>query len=71
MIDYIVKYSFWVDDCNMTSDTIITIEDYIDNAETLEELLLEKLKESFKIDDIDLIEYKSLVDREVNVENIE
>jgi len=37
----------------------------------LEELLLEELREYFEVDDIELISYESLVDREVDVENME
>jgi hypothetical protein len=50
---------------------VITLEDYIDDTEMLEETLLEKLKEYFEIEDITLVEYTSLVDRNVNIENIE
>jgi hypothetical protein len=71
MFDFITYYSFWADDCHISSDMIITLEDYIDDIEMLEETLLEKLKEYFEIEDIELIDYTSLVDREVNVENIE
>lgn len=71
MNDFIIYYSFWADDCHISSDMIITLEDYIDDVEMLEETLLEKLKEYFEIEDIELIDYRSLVDREINIENIE
>lgn len=71
MNDFITYYSFWADDCHISSDMIITLEEYIDDTEMLEETLLEKLKEYFEIKDIELVDYISLIDREINIENIE
>lgn len=67
MVDYIVYYKI----NEVESDTIITLEQYVGNTELLEETLLEELREYFEVDDIELINYESLVDREVDVENIE
>ena len=71
MFDFITRYSFWIDDCHLCSDRIVSLDEYIDDKETLEELLLEELKEYFEVDDIELISYEILIDREVDVENIE
>ena len=67
MIDYIVYYKT----NKIESDMIITLEQYVGNTELLEELLLEELREYLEVDAIDLINYESLVDREIDVENIE
>lgn len=67
MFDYIVYYKI----NEVESDRIVSLDEYIEDKEMLEELLLEELREYFEIDDIELISYESLVDREVDVENIE
>lgn len=67
MIDYIVYYKT----NEIESDTIITLEQYVGNTELLEELLLEELREYLEVDGVELINYESLVDREIDVENIE
>jgi len=67
MIDYIVYYKT----NEVESDRIVSLDEYIDDTEMLEELLLEELREYFEVDDIELISYESLVDREVDVENME
>lgn len=67
MTDYIVYYRT----NEIESDMIITLEQYVGNTEFLEELLLEELREYLEVDSIELINYESLVDREMDVENIE
>jgi hypothetical protein len=67
MIDYIVYYKI----NEVESDRVITLEQYVGNTKLLEELLLEELREYFEVNDIELISYESLVDREVDIENIE
>lgn len=70
MFDFITYYSFWAKDCHISSDMIVSLDEYIDDEDILEEVLLEELREYFEVDDIELISYECLIDREANVENI-
>ena len=70
MFDFITYYSFWAKDCHISSDRIVSLDEYIDDKDILEEVLLEELREYFEVNDIELISYESLVDREVNLESI-
>ena len=67
MVDYIVYYKT----NEIESDRIITLEQYVGNTELLEELLIEELKEYLEVKAVELISYESLIDYEVDVENIE
>ncbi len=73
MIDYIVIYKeIECDGIKAIADTILTIEEgYIEDSKTLEQLLLEKLKEELELDNVEIISYETLVDNEIDVENIE
>lgn len=73
MIDYIVIYQENEEDgVKAIADTILTVEEgYIEDGELLEDILLEKLKEELDINNVEIISYESLIDNEIDVENIE
>lgn len=66
MIDYIVKYKYnKFDDIELNSDTIITLEnDYIEDTEVLEELLLEQLKEDLDMENVEILDVESVNKRD-------
>lgn len=75
MIDYKCLFQFWRDDVHIKTDTVITIEEdiLIDDAfereETIRDILLEKLRIKYQ-DDIELIDYEVLTDRNYDIYKI-
>jgi hypothetical protein len=59
MIDYEVKYKIWIQDILINPvTTIITLEeDYIEDQELLEDVLLEKLKEEMGNNNVEIIDF--------------
>lgn len=64
MIDYIVRYTYGIDDILFDGDTIITIEEFIEDQLDLEEILLEKLKEEIECTYIEIEDFQPLVKQE-------
>jgi len=56
MFDYIVRYEI----NNIEKDKIITIEQYIEDSEILEDLLLEQLKDSVETDEVEILDFESV-----------
>jgi len=62
MIDYIVNFTYWIGDVNMSGDTIITIkEGIIEDKELLEDVILENLKEKVDQDGIEIVDFEELI----------
>ena len=62
MIDYIVRFTYWISDINMSGDTIITIkEGIIEDKELLEDVILENLKEKVDQDGIQIVDFEELI----------
>lgn len=66
MIDYIVYYKTR----EIESDTIITLENNCPTSDFLEEIILEELREKLGVYEIEILEIKTLIDYEVDVENL-
>lgn len=65
MIDYRVSLSVWIDEIHVQRELVLTIEEgIIENQELLEDVLLEKTKEYFEIDDIEIVEFEELTQTE-------
>jgi hypothetical protein len=61
MIDYKIKYKLWVpDDIELSSQTIITVEEFIPDEYLLEDVLFEKLKDYLENDEVELVEFDEL-----------
>jgi len=62
MIDYIVRFIYWIGDIQLNGDTIITIkEGIIEDKELLEDVILEILKEKVDQDGIEIIDFEELI----------
>jgi len=65
MIDYMVRYKYYIDDLEFNSDRIITIQEgHIEDQELLEDVLLELLKEEIDNENIVLIDFEELTQTE-------
>jgi len=75
MTEYKCLIEFWRDDINIKTDTVITIEEEIsieddfERNELIRDILLEKLKVEYQ-DDVELIEYETLTDRDYDIYKI-
>ncbi|NFT08090.1 hypothetical protein FDF26_13660 [Clostridium botulinum] len=73
MFDYIVNYDLKIGQTILNEEVMISFENYYD-IDFRDEFIMDKLKELHsdeKCDDIIITDIKSLVDRNINVENIE
>ena len=62
MIDYIVRFIYWIGDIQLNGDTIITIkEGIIEDKELLEDVILEILKEKVDQDGIQIVDFEELI----------
>ena len=58
MIDYIVKYILYgIHDIELTSTKTITVEEYIEDEELRDDVILEKLKDYLETDSVEIIDY--------------
>jgi hypothetical protein len=66
MFDYELKYKIFIDDIEINPvTTIITIEeDYIEDQELLEDILLEKLKEEMGNNKVEIIDFYPVIQTE-------
>ncbi|MBZ9693244.1 hypothetical protein [Clostridium sp. M14] len=72
MFDYIVNYDLKIGQTILNEEVMISFENYYD-IDFRDEFIMDKLKELHsdeKCDDIIITDIKSLVDRNINVENI-
>lgn len=61
MIDYKVIYNTFYNDVQVQSEIVITIEEeYIEDQEILEDVLLEKAKECLECKNIEIVEFEEL-----------
>jgi len=68
MIDYIVRFTYWIDDLEFSSDKVITIQEgHIEDQELLEDVLLEILKEEIDNENIVLIDFEEITDRDYDI----
>jgi len=59
MIDYLVKYILYgIHDIELTSTKTITVEEYIEDEELRDDVILEKLKDYLETDWVEIIDYK-------------
>ncbi|WP_252251267.1 hypothetical protein [Clostridium sp. VAP52] len=72
MFDYIVNYDLKIGKTLLNEEVIVSFENYYD-SDFRDDFIMDKLKELHsdeKHDEIIIIDVKSLVDRNINVENI-
>lgn len=72
MFDYIVNYDLKIGQTILNEEVMISFENYYD-SDFRDDFIMDKLKELHndeKYDEIIITDVKSLVDRNVNVENI-
>jgi hypothetical protein len=65
MIDYRVFINFWLGDIHMTPELVLTIEEgCIEDQELLEDVLLEKAKEYLEYENIEIVKFEELTQRD-------
>jgi small-conductance mechanosensitive channel len=65
MIDYIVRFTYWIDDLEFSNDTVITIQEgYIEDQNLLEDILMELLKEDTENENVEIIDFEELTQTE-------
>jgi hypothetical protein len=73
MIDYKVIVDVWISDLSFNRELILTIEEDIsieddfERSELIRDILLEKAKEDLHHNNIELIEYEELTDRDYDI----
>ena len=70
MGDFLIVYKSWLDDIEFTDDIILYIEDDIEE-ELFEDYIKERLEQELECEVDEIIDIISLVDKNVNVEEIE
>ena len=71
-MDILVNYKTRIGDIELNGEKVIYIEDYCNDKTIMEDIILEKLVESFdgEFDNIEIIWFESVIDYSVRVSDI-